>query len=67
MARTLKTSGDVSSAMDSTVSQTSKEQSFVVNFPLTPSEIDWLKRQSKLVGEASIRFFEREGDKVDPP
>ncbi len=56
-----KTSGDVSSTTDLTFSPTSKEPSFVVNFPLTPSEIDWLKQQSKLVEEASIRFFAREG------
>lgn len=51
------TSGASNSDMGSTVSPTSREPSYVVNHPLTPSEIDWLKRQSRLVGEASIRFF----------
>jgi len=60
MDRPSKTSGASNSDTESTVSPTSKAPSFAVNFPLTPSEIDWLKRQSKLVGEASTRFFERE-------
>ncbi len=47
---------------NSTVSPTSREPSYVVNHPLTPSEIDWLKLQSRLVGEASIRFFAEKGE-----
>ncbi len=52
--------GENDSGNASSVSKTSKVESFVVSYPLTQSEIDWLKLQSKLVGEASKRFLERE-------
>ncbi len=50
-------SGANNSDTGSNASQTSKAESFVVNFPLTPSEIEWLKAQSKRVGEVSERLF----------
>ncbi len=50
-------SGERNSETGSTVSPTSKQPSFVVNFPLTPSESEWLRQRSRRVGEASIRFF----------
>ena len=50
-------SGANNSDTGSNASPTSKAQSFVVNFPLTPSEIEWLKAQSRRVGEVSERLF----------
>ena len=50
-------SGANSSDTGSNASPTSKVESFVVNFPLTPSEIEWLKAQSRRVGEVSDRLF----------
>jgi hypothetical protein len=50
-------SGATNSDTDSTASPTSKAGSFVVNFPLTPSEIEWLRAQSRRVGEVSDRLF----------
>jgi hypothetical protein len=52
-------SGESASDTASNATPASREEFYVVNFPLTPSEIEWLKQQSKLVEEASIRFFER--------
>jgi hypothetical protein len=40
----------------------SKEGFSIVSYPLTPSEIAWLREQSRLVGEASIRFLAREAE-----
>jgi hypothetical protein len=51
MGKSLKTFGKPLLAMDSTVSPTSKPAISLVNFPLKISEIEWLKQQSKLVGE----------------
>ncbi len=53
-------SGESGSDTASIASPTSKAESFVVSYPLTRSEIEWLKLQSKLVAEASDRFFARE-------
>ena len=53
MAKPSISSGKTSSVMASTVSPTSKDKSFVVSHPLTPSEIAWLKQQSKRVAVAS--------------
>ena len=52
MAKDSKISGKTSSAAASTASPTSKEESYVVNFPLTQSEIAWLREQSKRVAVA---------------
>src|SRR5580698_9154481 len=54
MAKSLKTSGKSSSGMASTASRTSKAESLVVSQPLSRSEIDWLKQQSKLVSGVSF-------------
>jgi hypothetical protein len=51
MAKTSKISGAPSSDTVSTASPTSKPPISLVNFPLTPSEIEWLKQQSRLVAE----------------
>ena len=53
MAKTSNSSGKLSSAMPSTVSPTSKGKSLVVSHPLTPSEIGWLRQQSRRVAAAS--------------
>ena len=57
MAKPSKISGKSSSAMASTASRTSKGESFVVNNPLSQSEIGWLKRQSKHVAAVSSQLF----------
>jgi len=54
-----KPSDTTSSDKDSNAPPTPKAEFFVVNFPLTPSEIEWLREQSRLVGEVSDRFFAR--------
>jgi len=51
-------SGESASDTASIASPTSKAEFSVVSYPLTPSEIEWLKAQSRRVGEASIRYFE---------
>ena len=55
MAKSLNTSGERGLDTASTVSQISKEKSFVVSIPLTRSEIDWLRQQSRRVAEVSSR------------
>jgi len=42
-------------------STASKAESYVVNFPLTPEELEWLKAQSRRVREAVKRFLASEG------
>jgi len=59
MDKSLKTSGKPPSAKDSTVSPTSKPAISLVNFPLKSSERAWLRRQSKLVGEAFQQFHSK--------
>ena len=54
MAKSSKVSGKNNSAMASTASRTSKAGSFIVSQPLSRSEIDWLKQQSKLVSGVSF-------------
>jgi len=52
--------GETGSDTASPASPTSRESVSIVSFPLTRSEIAWLKEQSRLVGEASIRLLARE-------
>jgi|SRR5579872_197568 len=54
MAKHSKSYGRDNSATGSSVSQTSKGQSFVVSLPLTPSEVGSLRRQSKYVNAVSL-------------
>jgi hypothetical protein len=49
-------SGETVSDAESAISRVAKPRSLVVNFPLTPSEIDWLRQQSKHVAEVSKRL-----------
>jgi len=51
MGKSSKTSGKPPSSTVSAASPSSKPAISPVNFPLTPSEIEWLKQQSRLVGE----------------
>lgn len=53
MERPSKSSGTRGSATVSTASLKSKGKTFVVSNPLTPSQIDWLRQQSKSVAAAS--------------
>jgi len=53
MAKNSTSSGGTNSAMDSTASRKSKLKTYVVNNPLPPSRISWLRQQSKHVAEVS--------------
>ena len=53
MAKHLTTSGKANSATGSTASRKSKPSTYVVNTPLPPSRISWLRQQSKHVAEVS--------------
>jgi hypothetical protein len=57
MVSASKPSGENGSDMASTASPTSKVKSFVVSYPLTRSQVAWLKLQSKRVAEVSDRLF----------
>ena len=46
--------------MASTASPSSNPKFSVVNHPLTPSQIEWLRQQSRHVAEVSKRLFEAE-------
>jgi hypothetical protein len=59
MAKHSTSSGKSSSATASTALRKSKGKSYVVNHPLTPSRISWLRQQSKHVGEVSRRRLAR--------
>ncbi len=63
MEKDSKPSGESGSDMVSIASPTSKEKSFVVSYPLTRSQVAWLRRQSKHVAEVSERLFALEDSK----
>ena len=53
MAKNSTSSGGTNSVTDSTASRKSKLKTYVVNTPLSPSRISWLRQQSKRVVEVS--------------
>ena len=58
MAKHLKTSGKIVSVTDSSASPNSKVGFYVVSKPLTRSEVDWLKQQSKHMAVVSSQRSE---------
>jgi hypothetical protein len=54
MAKNSTSTGGTNSVVHSTASRKSKLKSYVVNNPLSPSRISWLRQQSKRVAEVSI-------------
>jgi len=55
MASHSNSSGKTNSVTESTASRKSKPKTYVVNQPVTPSRISWLKQQSKHVAAVSIQ------------
>ncbi|MGA2228462.1 MAG: hypothetical protein ABSH41_28850 [Syntrophobacteraceae bacterium] len=52
MATKSTTSGDKSSAMEPTASQTSRRDTYIVLNLLSPSRLEWLRQQRLLVAKA---------------